>query len=47
MELEDLLSVFPENLQNNYRIEDKNRMELSFYLPKGSYATELIEEILH
>lgn len=38
--------VFPENLQSNYK-EDKNHMELSFYLPKGSYATELIAEILH
>ena len=38
--------IFPENLQSNYK-EDKNHMELSFYLPKGSYATELIAEILH
>lgn len=38
--------VFPENLESNYK-EDKNHMELSFYLPKGSYATELISEILH
>ena len=38
--------VFPENLQSNYK-EDKNHMELNFYLPKGSYATELIAEILH
>ncbi|QKF73675.1 tRNA pseudouridine 13 synthase [Aliarcobacter faecis] len=38
--------IFPENLESNYK-EDKNHMELSFYLPKGSYATELIAEILH
>jgi len=38
--------VFPEHLQSNYK-EDKNWMELQFYLPKGSYATELIAEILH
>lgn len=38
--------IFPENLESNYK-EDKNWMELHFYLPKGSYATELIAEILH
>ncbi|WP_418179144.1 tRNA pseudouridine(13) synthase TruD [Aliarcobacter lanthieri] len=38
--------IFPENLQSNYK-EDKNWIELQFYLPKGSYATELIAEILH
>ncbi len=38
--------VFPEDLSSNYK-EDKNWMELQFYLPKGSYATELIAEILH
>ncbi len=38
--------VFPENIQSNYK-EEKNWMELSFYLPKGSYATELISEIIH
>lgn len=37
--------VFPENIESNYK-EDKNHMEINFYLPKGSYATELIEEIL-
>ncbi len=38
--------VFPEEIESNYK-EDKNWMELSFYLPKGSYATQLVEEILH
>jgi len=38
--------IFPEDVQSNYK-EEKNWMELSFYLPKGSYATELIAEILH
>lgn len=38
--------VFPQNVESNYK-EDKNHMELNFYLPKGSYATELIAEILH
>jgi tRNA pseudouridine13 synthase len=38
--------VFPEELESNYK-EDKNWMELQFYLPKGSYATEVIAEIIH
>lgn len=38
--------VFPEEVESNYK-EDKNWMELQFYLPKGSYATELIAEIIH
>ena len=38
--------VFPEDIESNYK-EDKNWMELQFYLPKGSYATELIAEIIH
>lgn len=38
--------IFPENIQSNYK-EDKNHMELNFYLPKGSYATEFIAEIIH
>jgi tRNA pseudouridine13 synthase len=38
--------VFPENIESNYK-EEKNWMELNFYLPKGSYATELIAELLH
>jgi tRNA pseudouridine13 synthase len=38
--------VFPEDVESNYK-EDKNWMELNFFLPKGSYATELIAEIIH
>ena len=38
--------VFPSDLESNYK-EDKNWMELSFYLPKGSYATEFIAEVIH
>lgn len=38
--------VFPENLESSYK-EDKNWFEMQFFLPKGSYATELIAEVLH
>ncbi|AXX91815.1 tRNA pseudouridine(13) synthase TruD [Malaciobacter molluscorum LMG 25693] len=38
--------VFPIDIESNYK-EDKNWMELSFYLPKGSYATEFIAELIH
>lgn len=38
--------IFPEDIQSNYK-EDKNWMELQFYLPKGCYATEVIAEIIH
>ena len=38
--------VFPEDIQSEYK-ELKNHFELSFYLPKGSYATTLIGELLH
>ena len=38
--------VFPEDISSNYK-EDKNWMELQFYLPKGCYATEVIAEIIH
>lgn len=38
--------IFPENVQSNYK-EDKNWIELQFFLPKGSYATEVIAEIMH
>ena len=38
--------IFPEGVQSNYK-EDKNWMELQFTLPKGSYATEVIAEIMH
>lgn len=38
--------VFPTQIESNYK-EDKNWLELQFYLPKGSYATEFIAEIVH
>ncbi len=38
--------IFPDEVESTYK-EDKNWMELQFYLPKGSYATELIAEIIH
>ena len=38
--------IFPEEVESNYK-EEKNWMELQFYLPKGSYATEVIAEIIH
>ena len=38
--------IFPEDISSNYK-EDKNWMELQIYLPKGSYATEVIAEIIH
>lgn len=38
--------VFPENIETKYNPIDA-QFELSFYLPKGSYATVLIEELLH
>ncbi|AXH09234.1 tRNA pseudouridine(13) synthase TruD [Malaciobacter halophilus] len=38
--------IFPSDIQSNYK-EEKNWMELSFYLPKGSYATEFIAELIH
>lgn len=34
--------VFPQELEYRY-IEEKAHLELSFYLPKGSYATVLLE----
>lgn len=36
--------VFPEELEYRY-IEEKAHLELSFYLPKGSYATILLETL--
>jgi tRNA pseudouridine13 synthase len=36
--------VFPLNIEGNYREKDF-WFELNFYLPKGSYATTLLEEI--
>lgn len=38
--------VFPQEVESHYK-EDKNHMELQFTLPKGSYATELIRELIH
>lgn len=38
--------IFPEFISNEY-IEEEARYELKFFLPKGSYATVLIEELLH
>lgn len=38
--------IFPQDIQSNYK-DEKNWMELSFTLPKGSYATELISELIH
>ena len=38
--------IFPDEIQSEYK-EDKNWFELSFTLPKGSYATELIAELTH
>ena len=38
--------IFPNECESEYK-EDNNHFELSFILPKGSYATELIRELLH
>lgn len=38
--------IFPDEIESNYK-EDKNWMEISFSLPKGSYATEFISELIH
>ncbi|WP_281950781.1 tRNA pseudouridine(13) synthase TruD [Nitrosophilus kaiyonis] len=38
--------IFPENLEGIYK-EEKAWYELNFFLPKGSYATVLLEEIAH
>ncbi len=38
--------VFPSEIQSNFK-EEKNWFEINFTLPKGSYATELISELLH
>lgn len=37
--------IFPNIIDSNYK-EEQNWMELNFELPKGSYATTLIEEVL-
>lgn len=36
--------IFPEDLRYSY-IEEKAHLELSFFLPKGSYATTLLEAL--
>ena len=38
--------IFPDEIESNYK-EEKNWMEISFSLPKGSYATEVISELIH
>jgi len=38
--------VFPEDIEGRYR-EKEAWYELGFFLPKGSYATVLLEEIAH
>jgi tRNA pseudouridine13 synthase len=38
--------VFPINISSKYK-EEYNHFELNFTLPKGAYATELINELIH
>jgi tRNA pseudouridine13 synthase len=38
--------IFPSEIESEFK-EDNNHFELSFILPKGSYATELISELIH
>ncbi len=38
--------VFPTEIASRYD-DEKNHFELEFTLPKGSYATELIRELIH
>lgn len=38
--------VFPQDIESDYK-DDKNWMELQFTLPKGSYATEFVSELIH
>jgi tRNA pseudouridine13 synthase len=38
--------IFPEDVEYEYK-DEKSWFELSFSLPKGSYATTVLEEILH
>jgi tRNA pseudouridine13 synthase len=38
--------IFPSNIDASFN-EEKNWYEINFELPKGSYATELISELLH
>jgi tRNA pseudouridine13 synthase len=38
--------IFPDEIESKY-IRDSAWFEFSFSLPKGSYATVLLEELLH
>ncbi len=38
--------IFPQNISSHYN-EEKNWYELNFELPKGSYATELLSQLLN
>jgi len=38
--------IFPTQINSEFK-EEKNWFELSFELPKGSYATEVIRELVH
>lgn len=38
--------IYPSDISSEYK-EDKNWFELQFTLPKGSYATEVISELIH
>ncbi len=38
--------IFPSDIESSFK-EEKNWFELNFTLPKGSYATELIDELIH
>lgn len=38
--------IFPDEIESKYN-EDERFFEVSFFLPKGSYATELIRELIH
>jgi tRNA pseudouridine13 synthase len=38
--------IFLDDISSNYN-EEKNHFELEFSLPKGSYATEVIRELIH
>ncbi|VAY86761.1 tRNA pseudouridine 13 synthase [hydrothermal vent metagenome] len=38
--------IFPSDIESNFK-EENNWLELKFTLPKGSYATELISELIH
>jgi len=38
--------IFPNDIKTSYN-EEKNHFELNFNLPKGSYATEFIRELIH